>query len=72
VKRECRYFFFLAAAFFAGFLAVAFLAGFLAASFLAGFLVAIDDPPFPSAVARRRKFWAGWCGWWHHASMRDV
>ena len=58
VKRGIRYyFFFLAAAFFAGFLAAAaFFAGFLAASFLAGFLVAIDDPPFPSAVAHRKKF----------------
>jgi hypothetical protein len=57
-KRGTRYyFFFLAAAFFAGFLAAAaFFAGFLAASFFAGFLVAIDDPPFPSAVARRKKF----------------
>ena len=57
VKRGIRYyFFFLAAAFFAGFLAAAFFAGFLAASLFAGFLVAIDDPPFPSAVAHRKKF----------------
>ena len=54
------YFFF--AAFLAGaFLAAAFLAGFFAASFLAGFfaagfLVAIDNPPFQSADAVRRKF----------------
>ena len=54
------YFFF--AAFLAGaFFAAAFLAGFFAASFLAGFfaagfLVAIDNPPFQSADAGRRKF----------------
>jgi hypothetical protein len=48
------YFFFFAAAFFLG---AAFLAGFLAASFLAGFfLVAINNPPFQSADAGRRKF----------------
>jgi hypothetical protein len=48
------YFFFFAAAFFLG---AAFLAGFLAANFLAGFfLVAIDNPPFQSADAGRRKF----------------
>ena len=56
-ERFNRYFFFLAA-FFAGFLAAAFFAGFFAASFLAGFL-AIDNPPFPCAVARRRNF----CEW---------
>ena len=58
------YFFFAAAAFFFGaaFLVAAFLAaGFFAASFLAGFfaaafLVAIDNPPFQSADAVRRKF----------------
>ena len=52
----CRYFFFLAAAFLAGaFFAAAFLAGFLAANFLAGFfaafLIAMDNPPFLSAIA---------------------
>jgi hypothetical protein len=54
----CRYFFFLAAAFFlagAFFAAAAFFAGFFAANFLAGFLaaflIAIDNPPFLSAVA---------------------
>ena len=53
-KRQRRYFFFFAAAFFAGFLAAAFFAGFfLAASFFAGFL-AIDNPPFPCAVAHRK------------------
>ena len=49
------FFFFGAAAFLTG----AFLAaGFLAASFLgaAFFLVAIDNPPFQSADAGRRKF----------------
>ena len=52
--RGWGYFFFLAAAFFAGFLAAAFFAGFFfAASFLAGFLIAIDNPPFPCAVAHR-------------------
>ena len=57
LERVGRYFFFLAAAFFAGFLAAAFFAaGFLAASFFAGFLVAIDNPPFPCAVARRKNF----------------
>jgi hypothetical protein len=51
------YFFFFAAAFLAGAFFTTFLAaGFLAASFLAGaffatFLVAIDNPPFRSAVA---------------------
>jgi len=52
----CGYFFL---AFLAGaFLATAFFAGFLAASFLAGafFLVAIDNPPFQSAVAVDGKF----------------
>jgi hypothetical protein len=45
---------FLAASFFAG---AFFAAGFLAGAFLAGaFLVAIDNPPFPSAVAHRKKF----------------
>ena len=50
------YFFF--AAFLAGaFFAAAFLAGFLAAIFLgAFFLVAMDNPPFQSADAGRRKF----------------
>ena len=50
------YFFFFAA--LAGaFFATAFFAGFLAASFLgADFLVAIDNPPFQSADAGRRKF----------------
>src|SRR5437016_2325816 len=64
VVTEAVTYFFLAAAFFAGaFLAGAFLAaGFLAASFFAGaffagaFLIAIDNPPFQSAVAVRRKF----------------
>jgi hypothetical protein len=51
------YFFF---AFLAGaFLAAAFLAGFLAANFFGAaffvvFLVAIDNPPFQSAVAGRK------------------
>jgi small-conductance mechanosensitive channel len=65
VVTEAVTYFFLAAGFFAGaaFLAGAFLAaGFLAASFFAGaffagaFLIAIDNPPFQSAVAGRRKF----------------
>jgi hypothetical protein len=57
----CRYFFLVAAFFFAGAFAAAFLAGaffaagFLAANFLAGFfaafLIAIDNPPFLSAIA---------------------
>jgi hypothetical protein len=52
--RGWGYFFFLAA--FFGFFAAAFFAGFFfAASFLAGFLIAIDNPPFPCAVARRQK-----------------
>jgi hypothetical protein len=65
VVRGWDYFFFLAA-FLAGFFAAAFFAagflaaGFFAASFLAGifaaFLIAIDNPPFPCAVAHRRKF----------------
>jgi hypothetical protein len=50
------------AAFLAGaFLAAAFLAGFFAANFFGAaffvvFLVAIDNPPFQSAVAGRVKF----------------
>ncbi|WP_157447581.1 hypothetical protein [Chthoniobacter flavus] len=63
-KLQGSAYFFLAAAFFFGaaFLAAVFLAaGFLAASFFAGFfaagfLVAIDNPPFQSAGAVRRKF----------------
>jgi hypothetical protein len=51
---------FLAGAAFlaAGFFAANFLAGaFFAVAFFAGaFLVAIDNPPFQSAVAGRRKF----------------
>ena len=54
---KSRYFFLDEAFFFAaGF--PAFFAGFFAASFLAGrflaFLVAIDNPPFHTAVAGRR------------------
>jgi hypothetical protein len=76
------YFFFLAAAFFAGFFAAAFFAagflalaaGFFAASFLAGFfaafLIAIDNPPFPGAVARRKKFGSFVNDERHHASCR--
>jgi hypothetical protein len=55
---KSRYFFFLDEAFFAAGLLPAFFAGFFAASFLAGrflaFLVAIDNPPFHTAVAGRR------------------
>jgi fatty acid desaturase len=80
VKRGCRYFFFLAATFFfaAGFLAAAFFlaAGFFAASFLAGFLaaflIAIVNPPFPCAVAHRKKSGAELVEVWHRASAGDV
>jgi hypothetical protein len=78
--RGWDYFFFLAAAFLAGFLAAAFFAagflaaGFLAASFLAGFfaafLIAIDNPPFPCAVARRKKCCAFRNDESHHAGCR--
>ena len=58
IANECYFFFF--AAFFAGAFFTAFLTGFLAASFFAGaffaFLVAIDNPPFRSAVAVDEKF----------------
>lgn len=69
VKSQGSAYFFFAAAFLAGaffaaaFLAAGFLAAnflgaaFLVAAFLAGaFLVAIDNPPFQSADAGRRKF----------------
>jgi len=53
--REKNYFFFaafLAGAFFTTFLAAGFLAAsFFAGAFFATFLVAIDNPPFRSAVA---------------------
>ena len=64
ISNEARgdYFpFFFAPPFFA-LEAEPFLAPFFAASFLAGFLaffVAIDNPPFPCAVARRRNFQTG-------------
>ena len=69
VKSQGTDYFFFAAAFLAGaflagaaflaagFLAASFLgAAFLAAGFAAAFLVAIDNPPFQSADAGRRKF----------------
>ena len=60
-KSQGTDYFFLAAFLAGAFLAAAFLAGFLAANFLGaafftGFLVAIDNPPFQSADAGRRKF----------------